>query len=279
MKTLKLGVDTVVTLHDQLTTDDAIVMPVPGFTGAFYVFEFRGLLSDYDLVPVPGLYISLVSDNSTMTQKHIQPLSADGKWQWRLDSTTGKPVKWYPDPLHGYGVFQFIPLNGNNYVADAGWGDSTAAFRPSQPWFRWCGNPSPDLMVGKDTLHTWLTMHVDSMSKTSVTVSFSYNHSKILEAGTPPSTVSTSLALYPNPVSSSSGVLHGIVDSPSRNDLIVTVSDALGRVVYSQVLTAASQRTFFNVPVQTLPSGWYSLCVTGGTMRRSSTFFVSDHSI
>ncbi len=259
-------VDTTFVLRDCMTTGDALIYQLPGTTGIYYSIEFRARRSPYDGVPSTGVYISTVSDTHILSQKRVLVQSADGRWVWRYDPQIRKPVKWYPDALRGQNAFQILYLDNNNYIADAGYGDSTAAFRPEQPWFRWTGNPSPDILVNNDTIHTRLNFHVDAMNDSTATVSFHYDRGAILggDAVEPPA--DAGISVHPNPVAHGSPVVTLRTHSLTAGSAELRITDMLGRTIDTRAVDVPASG-IVQIASSTLPRGVFALTLLRGAWR------------
>ncbi|MFA6233657.1 MAG: hypothetical protein WC824_05625 [Bacteroidota bacterium] len=222
------GVDTVVTLHDYVTTGEAVLLAIPDVPRAYYSLEYRTRRSEWDSAPVSGIYAYRIYDSWSKNQKEVHVVSAEGKYDWALDSATGTIHPQRPAPLTGYSRLERIPINGKNYWADCWWGDERIAFTLDRPEFSVLKNPTPDFISGTDTISTNLHITVLSADTNSASVRISYQDPKILATH---SHQAMSLALwppYPHPLrEKSNGMIPFSVGRAGRIQL--NLYDALGR--------------------------------------------------
>jgi hypothetical protein len=268
------GIDTVITLHDYVTTGEAFLLPLPELTRGYYSIEFRTGESEWDDAPARGVYIYRIYDTWGQNQKSIQVISAEGSFQWAVDST-GMVYPSRPDALFGYNRFQRIPINGRNYWAYGWWGDPRCAFTPERPDFMALKNPSPDFIFGPDTIRTMLHLRVAGMDEHTATVSISYQPPAILSAEAPHTVPVEIGSPYPQPVSPGS-VASIPLRLERRMHCTVALYDMLGRHihnVYAGDIDAGTRA----VPVRTtsLPPGNYVLRVSTGTGAVTRPFIIS----
>lgn len=270
MKEIPYGVDTVLTLHDYMTTGDAYIVPIPQRNYLYYSFEYRRKLSQYDTAPIPGIYIYRIDDAGSRNQKEVIVQSADGRFQWRFDSTLGRPVKYYPDLLTGYNKLQAIPMNGKNTYAWGWWGDEYDAFTMKNRYFSWWRNPSPDFAIGIDTIRTGLDCTVLSMNDSTATIAIRFGSQKILNIE---SNQDNSFFLnqnYPNPVAlkSSTSIQFSL---PKESNVRLSVFNIFGQHL-STIIESREQSGLHEVQLETsnLSAGTYiyTLDVEGKRQQR-----------
>ncbi len=264
--------DTIVTLRDYLTTDDAVSIPIPGANRHFYIIEFRNLTSEYDTAPEKGVYIYRLNDHISALQKTILPISAEGNWHWKRDTATGEIDRDYPDPLSGYSRINKIVIDGKPYWVDGYKGHIGIAFLPKRQPFGVFRNPTPDFLYGSDTIKTNMTITVAAMTDTSATIAITY---------TPPAMVTVESSLesaftlgqsYPNPFSSSSGSALTIpfsLECSAAGDL--TIFDELGKVVLQHRLPQLEPGSHtLSIETSVLRPGvyFYEMHVSGTAKRR-----------
>ncbi len=267
------GEDAIVTIRDYLTHNEAWALPLtrPNW---YYTFEFRNKSDEYDSAPAKGLYIYRVFDSESRSQKIVQVMSADGNYQWKIDSASGRPVKAYPDALSGYNVYQKIPIDGKPYWADGWWGDPSSPFTRARPKFSSLGNPSTDFIWGGDTVRTNVHMYLLSMTNDEATLFITYTAPAILSAEPLPASSLTLEQSWPNPITAGSSISMVAFSIPSAADVTLVVHDVTGRIVGSPLsATFAAGRHVRTFDVQHLLPGtyWYVLTSGGIQQRRSFT--------
>ena len=268
------GVDTTITLHDYVTTGEACLLPVAELARSYYSFEFRDGKSEWDDAPVPGVYIYRIYDSWGQNQKSIQVISAEGSFQWGVDST-GKACKLKPDALFGYNRFQRIPINGKNYWADGWWGDPRCAFTLDRPDFRALKNPSPDFIFGQDTIRTNLNIRVTALAADSAQVSISYQSPVILGTVSALPDGSSVGQLYPHPIFSGSNAFLPVRFERSQHCRI-SIHDMLGRVLENAYEGTLGPGTHtLSIPTSGLGPGSYFLVTETGTGRQTRPFIIS----
>ncbi len=194
------GRDTVFTLTDYLTRNDAVLLPIPEHDRSYYSFEFHSKDSKWDSAPTAGLYIFRLYDSWSKNQKQVLLISAEGSFQWQVDSTTNMVEQVRSDPISGYNRFQRIPIDGTNYWAYGWWGDERSAFTMRHPEFSVLKNPSPDYLLGPDTIHTNLHISLLDMTDSTATVRVSYQSPVILNTNYAADVDFNLDPSYPNPV-------------------------------------------------------------------------------
>jgi type IX secretion system substrate protein len=241
---LPVNVDTVITLHDYLSKDHAVAIPVEAVDRYYYLLEFRGLLSEYDSAPEKGVYIYRLKDAWGVLQKDIMVISAEGNWQWRVNEATGQIERAYPDPLTGFSRLNKINIDGRPYWAIGYDGHEGMAFTDKREPFGMYRNPTSDFIYIDDTIRPKLTVEVLSMTDSSARVSISHTAPIILSVDgstTPDMTLGQS---YPNPVSGF-GSAQVTVPFTLREATVITwtLYDALGRLVqqFEQEMQATGQ--------------------------------------
>lgn len=253
------GVDTTVVLHDYVTTGEALLIPLPSLPRGYYSLEFRARHSEWDSAPVSGLYAFRVYDSWSRNQKEVELISAEGKFEWTLDSATNSIYPIRSAPLKGYSRFQRIPLNGKTYWADGWWGDPRSAFTLEQPHFSVLKNPSPDFMNGADTVRTGLHITLLALDDSTATVRISYQMPAILDVNALPDRDFVLSPPYPHPLRQNE---HGTI--PLRiergGNLRLRLHDILGReqrVLFEDRVEAGS----LLLPFRTdgLPAGMYTI--------------------
>lgn len=267
------GEDAIITVRDYLTYNEAWALPLAR-ANWYYTFEFRNRSTEYDSAPATGLYIYRVFDSESRSQKVVQVMSADGNYQWKLDPSSGRPVKDHPDALAGYNVYQKIPIDGKPYWADGWWGDPNSPFTRTRPRFSSLGNPSSDFIWGGDTVRTNLHVYLLSMTNDEATLFITYTPPAIL---TTDAVTSTTLALepsWPNPViaGAQTSMVAFTLPAPAHVDLLV--HDVTGRIVARPLSSSlAAGRHVRTLDVQHLGPGtyWYVLSSNGTQLRRSFT--------
>ncbi len=260
--------DTTVTLRDYVTTGDAVLLPVPEGIRSYYSFEFRGRFSSWDSAPVRGLYAFRIFDSPSYSSKLIQVASAEGRFDWALDSATNTIYQLRANPLGGYTRFQRIPINGKIYWADGHWGDARSAFTLSNPEFAVLKNPTPDFMFGADTIHTGLRITLLAMDDSSATLNISYQQPAILSAEHLQAESFTLGAPYPQPAQPGS-VLRIPVQSSRYGSAAVDVYDLLGRRSMPRMELPIKEGGEIMLPLESIVSGTHTVLVqAGGSVQR-----------
>jgi hypothetical protein len=202
-----------ITLKDYMTTGEAGIITVPDWPNQFYILENRQKLSQYDGAPSPGLFIYLLFYNGEYSTLDIQ--SADGKWDWKLDSTK-KLVKVYPNPVNGKSHLEIVNINGVNYYPPEMNGNSYDAFKQGYktlyaPWTNPCSNAKINNIQDYSTnISVNLTDQVTSTLK--IKVSFDASRTGIGEVFTDKRTELKQN--YPNPFNSSTQIQY-LIANPS----------------------------------------------------------------
>jgi len=262
------GRDTTVVLHDYVTTGDAVLLPIPQAIRSYYAMEFRGKHSHWDSAPVPGLYIYRIYDSFSRNSKEVHIVSAEGKFDWVLDSISGKPVKSVANPLKGYSRVQRITIDGKNYWAEGWWGDERCAFTPARPELSALRNPTPDFMFGSDTIRTNLRITLEELTDSSATVRIRYSLPAILELSPIPDSDIALASPWPQPLPAGS-VLRIPVQAARSGNASVTVFDLLGRRVLSQQGIPYSANGEIAIRFQGVSPGLHALLVEAeGVLKR-----------
>lgn len=251
--------DTVIVLRDYVTTGDAVLLPLVHQPRGYYALEYRTCLSEWDTAPTRGLYAFRLYDSWSRNQKEVEVISAEGKFEWELDSATNSIIPVRAAPLKGYSRFQRIPIGGKNYWADGWWGDPRAAFTPERPEFCVLKNPTPDFIHGSGHIHTNLHISLLAMDDSTATVRISYQEPVILDVSTPASDAFALASPYPNPLRHSE---RGAISLSARRGGIIRVRlvDALGREVRTLHAGAIDAGvTLIPIPADGLASGTYSV--------------------
>ncbi|MAT38923.1 MAG: hypothetical protein CL946_04895 [Ectothiorhodospiraceae bacterium] len=273
---LNAGRDTVITMRDYHTHDEAYAIQVQEFDRRFYILEFRNQSSKFDASPVPGLYIYRLSDTWALLQKELEVISAKGKWHWSLDSD-GLPYRDSPDALSGASEFNKIQIDSVTSVwSPEHRGHPGMAFTMQQPFFGQYRNPTPDFMHAGDTVDMDLNIELLSMTDSTATVSISYSQPPVLSNGELEHATSFSLGQpYPQPASLSA---HHSVTIPytaeTNEHSSMVVFDALGRKVYAANSGVQSGSSKMEIPVSHLSAGVYTLQVRSGREVAARRFVV-----
>ncbi|MBN1447537.1 MAG: hypothetical protein JXA28_06370 [Bacteroidetes bacterium] len=264
------GMDTVVTLRDYVTENDAVLLPIPQLDRAYYSFEFRGKKSAWDTAPVEGLYIYRVYDSWSKSQKRVQVISAEGAFEWKLDSSSGKVHPIRSAPLSGYNRLQRIELDGRGYWAEGWWGIPEIAFRENRTEMAVLKNPSSDFMWGPDTIHTGLYIRLLELTDSTATVRISYREPVILSAESPaPSTASLGLP-YPHPVTGISGTARIPISLSNPGRVRLVLLDAFGRKAADVAdIFLHGGAHIIPLPVRNLSAGTYLLVMETTTARHT----------
>lgn len=269
------GVDTVVTLRDYVTTGEALLIPLPDLERMYYGLEFRDKQSEWDSAPIRGLYAYRIYNSWGRNQKELRVISAEGKFDWELDSATNTIVPVRPAALTGYNRFQRIPINGKNYWADGWWGDQRCAFTTERPHFAVMKNPTPDFIFGSDTVLTGLRITLLSQDRGSASVRISYTPPTILSSTVPGERQFALQPPYPHPLRENA---RGIIPfSVSRAGLAsISLHDALGRrirSVYSAETPSGPQQC--TIGTGGLSAGIYQLVLESTEGRQARTIVIT----
>jgi hypothetical protein len=269
------GVDTIVTLRDYVTTGDAVLIPIPEAARTYYSLEYRNRLSEWDTAPVSGLYAFRIYDSWGKNQKEVQVVSAEGNFEWALDSTTSSVYPVRPSAISGYNRLRSIPINGKNYWAEGWWGDARCAFTLERPEFSVLKNPTPDFMFGTDTISTNLHITLLTADSGGATVRISYQNPSILSSH---SLQNPNIALwppYPHPLRENS---EGLVPFSVRRAGRVRLSmyDALGRQVRTlldEEISAGTQQQ--RVSTDGLSAGIYQIVLESAEGRMTQSLVIT----
>jgi hypothetical protein len=250
--------DTTVVLRDYVTTGDALLLPLPEAFRSYYSFEFRNRTSEWDSAPIQGLYAYRIYDSPGYTSKTVQVESAEGRYDWALDSASMKVFPLRPNPLAGYTRFQRIPLGGRSYFADGYWGDERSAFTLRRREFSVLKNPTPDFIFGSDTIRTGLRIMLLEMDDSSATLQFSYQEPAILSIEAPSSDEFSLSAPYPLPVRSGS-----LLRIPLRSSKALVgrlaLYDQLGRRILQRDDVQVRANGEIQLLLRDIPPGMYTL--------------------
>ena len=230
-KTLPTDVDTVFTLRDYVTSNDAAEIPIPQAANWHYTFEFRNRTSPYDTAPASGLYIYRVYDPPSNSQKEVHPINAGGNWQWAIGSTSKVPYRMTADPLDGFNPYDKIPINGKPYYVDGWAGDPQSPFTLQRNTFSVWGNPSSEFRFNEDTVHTNLYITVRAMTDSNATVDIRHQAPPVLSVDSPLPVFMVLRAGFPNPVRAGDAMVQLPFELAQPGDVHVSVFDALGRMV------------------------------------------------
>lgn len=255
--------DTVVTLRDYVTTGDAVLLPIPEGVRSYYSFEFRNKLSEWDSAPIRGLYAYRIFDSPSYSSKLIQVASAEGRFDWALDSTTNTIYQLRPNAIGGYTRFQRIPIGGKIYYAEGRGGDSRSAYSLARPELAVLKNPTPDFLLGGDTIRTGLRILLLALDDSSATVRISYQQPAILHTLFPPDLQLALGAPYPQPVETG-GTVHIPVRSESDGLAQVDLFDMLGRRAATYGPVPYSGEGELHLPLRGLPAGSYTAVIVAG---------------
>ncbi len=273
---LRPGTDTVITLTDYVTTGDAALLPIPQLDRAYFAFEFRGKKSKWDTAPIEGLYVHRIYDSWSKSQKRVQVISAEGAFEWAVDTATGgvQPVR--SAPLTGYNRLQSIPIDGRTYWAEGWWGVPSIAFREYRteiaPW----KNPSSTFMWGSDTIVSNVWMRLIDLTDSTATISISYDKPAILSLEEPPLAAGTLGMPYPHPLSSSAAGAYVPFSTARAGHVRLTLHDALGRAIatLSEGQRAEGSHRVF-LPVRNLAAGTYQLLLETPDGRSSRLLLIT----
>jgi hypothetical protein len=272
------GVDTVITMHDYLSTGEAYLLPVPQADRWFYSFEFRNRSTPFDTAPADGVYIYRIYNSWSRGGKEVRIIHADGNYKWGVDTVTDTPYKLYPDPFSGANAYNVLTIKGKQYTLDGYYGDSTSVFTPWRPTFDVLHNPTPDFIWGADTVRTGLFVKVIGMTDSTATVSISYSPPAILSTDTPGRPSPAMHRNYPNPVSRSrhSETTVEFDDLPPDCTLF-QLFDALGREVDIRPYGHFREgKFFFIVPVRNLVPGVYRYTAMSSSAAKTGTIVVVE---
>ncbi len=262
--------DTVIVLKDYLRTNQAYLIPIPEADRWYYSIEFRNHESPYDTAPSKGVYFFRIYDSYGRNQKVVHVISADGNYQWALDSL-GKPYKASPDPLGGFNVYQKIPIGGLPYWADGWRGDPNSAFTKKRNEFSIHRNPTPDFINGRDTIRTNLHFRILRMDDTSAVMIVAHTSPAILRIEAPISRDIVLQSNYPNPVTSGSPTtIQFSIPTPQR--VLLELYNSLGvnvKELHNDWVEEGLHAVL--LPTEDLPSGryWYQLRSTTKVLRKS----------
>ena len=272
---LRPGTDTVITLTDYVSTGDAALLAIPQLDRAYFAFEFRGRKSEWDTAPIEGLYVYRIYDSWSKSQKRVQVISAEGAYEWAVDTATNTVHPIRSAPLTGYNRLQRIPIDGRNYWADGWWGVPSIAFREYRtemaPW----KNPSSSFMWGSDTIDSHVRMRLIALSDSTATVGISYGKPAILTADMPPVPAGTLGMPYPHPLSASAGGAHVPFSLARAGHVRLTLHDALGRTVATLTegnRAEGAHRVF--IPIRDLTAGTYHLLLETPAGRTARTVLI-----
>ena len=259
--------DTTVVLRDYVTTGDAVLLPVPEALLHYYSFEFRGKFSEWDTAPMKGLYGFRIFDSYGFTSKSIQVLSAEGRFDWALDSTTMTIYPVRPNPLTGFTRLQRIRIDDKYYVAEGCGYDSLTAFTLQHPEFAVLKNPTPDFIFSSDTVHTGLRITLIAMDDSSATLRISYAEPVILDVERPSAPGFSLGAPYPQPAESGS-MLRIPVTSERDGYARVDMFNMLGRRLLHLDRVEFGTRGELLLPLHDIPAGIHTLIVQAGAQVR-----------
>jgi hypothetical protein len=211
-----------------------------------------------------------VYDSWSKSQKRVQVISAEGAFEWALDSSNGSVLPIRSAPLDGYNRLQRIEIDGRGYWAEGWWGVPEIAFRDNRTEMAVLKNPSSDFMWGPDTIHTGLYVSLLELTDSTATVRISYREPVILSIdASPVSTASLGLP-YPHPVTSISGAarIPFSISHPGRVRLVLL--DTFGRRAVD-VADIFLQPGFHEIalPVRNLSAGTYLLVMETDTARHT----------
>lgn len=261
-QTIPFGIDTTITLHDYMTTKEAFLLPLPQRDGMFYSFEYRRKISPYDTAPIEGVYIYRINNAGSFNQKEVIVQSADGKWIWRYDDALRRPVKAYADPLAGLNKLQAIPVNGKNTYADGWWGDANDAFTMQRSFFSFFRNPSPDFVIGSDTVRTGLDVRILAMSDSTATLSIRYNTPATLDVDRIDADSYSLAANFPNPARRGEAVTIPIstsLESHVRIELFNLLGKKIQTIVDERILRGTH---LLQISTDALHAGMYLCSIT-----------------
>lgn len=255
--------DTVVTLRDYVTTGDAVLLPIPEGVRSYYSFEFRNKLSEWDSAPIRGLYAYRIFDSPSYSSKLIQVASAEGRFDWALDSATNTIYQLRPNAIGGYTRFQRIPIGGKIYWADGWWGDARSAYTLARSELAVLKNPTPDFTLGGDTIRTGLRIRLLAMDDSSATVSISYQEPVILHTSVLPESDLILGEPYPQPAVSG-GTVRIPVSSPGSGMARADLYDMLGRLVARFTDLPFADRGEIHLPLRGIPAGAHIAVIHAG---------------
>ncbi len=262
LRTLDPSPDTTLVLRDVYFDGEAVCIPVPQVEHLFYVFEFRSKRSVWDSSPSRGLYITRVYDHPSASQRSLHIYPAEGKWQWVLDPVSGYPIISTPDPLRGFTRYQNITIDGKEYYPWGYWGDSSMAFTPKTPHFSWFTNPTPDFMMGQDTVHMPWALRILGMTDTTMTVEFAPPQHGILSGPDASALPLPSAWIWPQPARTTQPLwLH--YEAHQSGVIQLHVLDLLGREVFREDRLLDPGRSEYRLPL--LGPGLYFLRIDGPT--------------
>jgi hypothetical protein len=218
-----------VILNDYMTTGEAGIITIPGVSSQYYILENRQKLSPYDGARSPGLYIYQLAYSGEYSSIDIQ--SADGKWDWKLDSAN-KLVKVRPNPINGKSHLEIVPINGNNYYPPDMYGNEYDAFYSTYktlyaPWTNPCSNAKINSVQELPT-NVSISLLDKQGSALKIKVSFNASQTDIKE-----NQIERKLELrqnYPNPFNYSTRIEYNI---PFDANVKLEVYNILGQNVYN----------------------------------------------
>ncbi len=268
---LTAGVDTTITLRDYVTTGEAFLLPVPQAFRSYYSLEFRAKKSKWDTAPVEGLYIYRIYDSIDKSSKTIGITSAEGRFDWRLDSATQTIFPIAPNALRGYTRFQRIPIGNKIYWAEGWAGDERAAFTEKRPELSVLKNPTPDFIFGSDTIRTGLRILLLGLTDSTATVRISYSLPPILSNDAAGIAARFHIgATYPLPATSGATVLLPYVARLDQ-EVSIEVFNSIGQSVARLGRTLSAGTGTLPLPSHTLAPGVYHVLIdAAGTRRRTS---------
>jgi hypothetical protein len=267
---LTYGADTVLTLHDYVTSREAFLIPLPKPLNYMYAIEFRGKKSRFDTAPSKGIYFYRIYNPWGYSQKNVLVMSADGNYQWGLDTLTNKLFKLYPDALSGFNVYQKIPIGKNYCYADGWWGDPESAFSLQKPLFAPLHNPTPDFIYNGDTIQTNLYCTILAQSDSVALVLIRYRPTDMI-LQTQDGKIPAGAGLgqnFPNPVFHSKDI-STVAPFFLENREAVTLSmfNYLGVRVYAHEAIMEPGNHSVSIPISHLTRGAYIIELRAGQHR------------
>ncbi|NOY07032.1 MAG: hypothetical protein GXO82_10475 [Chlorobi bacterium] len=261
--------DTILTLTDYMTTDRALLMPIPGARYYYYAVEWRAKIDEYDDAPVPGLYIYRIFNPPVNRQKRLTVESADGRWDWTLNENN-RPVKLRPNPLGGRSKLEVIKINDKEYFADGNWGDEQDAFTLKRPLWSFYGNPTPDFIFDGDTIHTQFNLQIISVTDSTATIKTFHGAPAVLSV---PDNAAAGFSVgtaYPNPASSEQQPVTLPIHVAEPGVLVFRVFDTRGKLIKqkSAPYYSAGEYNIHWTP-HGVPAGLYFFVATFGAEHRT----------
>lgn len=269
--------DTIITMRDYVTHDDAVLITVPDLLRSYYALEFRSKVDPWDTAPAEGLYIYRLYDSWGKNQKQALVISAEGAFDWELDSVSNKIYPVRPSPLKGYNRLQRIPINGKNYWAEGWDGSAEVPFNLKRPNFAVWKNPTPNFMFGSDTIETNLHIDVLDMTDSTLTVKISYEDPVILAAETLPVPEQSLGSPFPHPLPYGTRGFSIPLRMNSTANARLLLFDALGRqmdVLHDGRLPKGNNLLQVHVP--DLVPGTYLIVLESPDTRQSRLLVVSQ---